>query len=51
MKFLLVLLAISAAQGLKCQNEGCYEAIKHFSELLEQKIVATEAVSLILSLA
>lgn len=31
----------------KCENGGCYEVIKTFAELLEQKINATDAVSIL----
>jgi hypothetical protein len=52
MKFLLVLFAFSSRfvihglRDVECNNEGCYELVKHFAELLEQKIIATDAVSL-----
>lgn len=51
MKFLLVLVAIGACfvadglQDVKCHEGGCYELIKHFAELLEERIIVTEAVS------
>lgn len=51
MKFLLLLLALSTlfvdhlARNVICENEGCYEVIKSFAELLEKKINETDAVS------
>lgn len=51
MKLLLIFLALSStfvvnwAKDVKCESEGCFEVIKLFAELLEQKINATDAVS------
>jgi hypothetical protein len=54
MKIVKILLAILFAfkvsnnvfgESLKCENEGCYEVIKTFAKLLEEKINETDKVS------
>lgn len=51
MKFWLIFLIFSlsilenSGEDLKCEGGGCYEVIKTFAELLEQKIIETDAVS------
>ena len=42
---ILFFLLENLAKELKCDNGGCYEVIKTFVELLEQKINATDIVS------
>ena len=36
-------------KDLKCETEGCYEVIKVFADLLEEKINASDAVSKIIN--
>lgn len=38
-------LANVTKKELKCENEGCYEVIKTFAQLLEEKINETDKVS------
>lgn len=51
MKFLIILLTFTSPFTFdwlvtaKCENEGCYEVIKTFAELLAKKINETDAVS------
>lgn len=51
MKIVLIFLAFASlfgdlrSQRVLCENEGCYEVIKTFAELLEKKINETDAVS------
>lgn len=59
MKFKAIIFLISSAtilnlhktlsnvtkRELKCENEGCYEVIKTFAQLLEEKINETDKVS------
>lgn len=35
----------NSAQNLKCEDKGCYEVVKVFAELLEQKVSETDIVS------
>ena len=51
MKTLLILILFwggiteNTAEDVRCTNEGCYEVVKVFAELLEKKITETDAVS------
>lgn len=55
MNSLIIFVFLAASFGgnqmkeLKCESEGCYEVIKVFAELLEQKISASDAVSMIIN--
>jgi hypothetical protein len=43
-----IALTNGAEEELKCETEGCYEVIKTFVKLLEEKINETDKVSFIL---
>jgi hypothetical protein len=48
MKILIVFLVFWSgitALDVRCRDEGCYEVVKVFAELLERKIMETDAVS------
>lgn len=40
-----ILPFVKGEEELKCENEGCYEVIKTFVKLLEEKINETDKVS------
>lgn len=42
-------LTNGAEEELKCETEGCYEVIKTFVRLLEEKINETDKVSFVLA--
>ncbi|KAG5678166.1 hypothetical protein PVAND_007859 [Polypedilum vanderplanki] len=44
LSFAFIFKKVASKESLKCENEGCYEVIKTFAKLLEEKINETDKI-------